>query len=95
MGSVLYLIFTSDIPELSYDTIATFSDDTVSMTGRKDHEKRQEVYKPPARQNNKTVVVESVKFSATPQPWLRQNKIYTHEMLLKNIVYTRTWKICD
>ena len=38
MGPVLYLIYTSDIPKLEHDTIATFADDTAIMAVGNDHQ---------------------------------------------------------
>ncbi|KAL1487554.1 hypothetical protein ABEB36_015773 [Hypothenemus hampei] len=38
LGPVLYLVYTSDIPKLENDTIATFADDTAIMAVGNDHE---------------------------------------------------------
>jgi hypothetical protein len=38
LGPTLYLIYTSDIPQLEHDTIATFADDTAVLAIGKDHE---------------------------------------------------------
>lgn len=38
LGPILYLIYTSDIPQLEQDTIATFADDTAVLAVGKTHE---------------------------------------------------------
>lgn len=42
LGPVLYLLYTSDIPSLEYETIATFADDTAIMAVGKNHEEATE-----------------------------------------------------
>lgn len=42
LGPVLYLLYTSDIPDLDHETIATFADDTAVITVGSDHEEAAE-----------------------------------------------------